>query len=293
MPAACGAIPIPLVVPYRRLLVFTQQVAAVSYTHLTLPTITVTGPPTVSSISGAASSVCVGRSVTYTNSTTGGVWSFTDTTLAAVTSVASPSVTITGRAAGPDTLKYTVTGTCGLTTTVRRAITVNTVPAIGTGTTASVLIGGTITLTNSVSGGTWSTVTLAIASVSSISGVVRGRAAGLDTIKYAITNTCGTSTAIYLVTVTASKPGETTPVAAGNDISVYPNPSTGLVNVELSAAIEAGAAVTVTNTAGVVVYSAPVSNQRTPVDMSNYAAGMYYITLHNGENTYQVKLLKQ
>ncbi|NDC41722.1 MAG: T9SS C-terminal target domain-containing protein, partial [Chitinophagia bacterium] len=244
--------------------------------------ITVTSPPTVSSISGTLSTICNGRSYIYTNSTRGGVWAFSNPTVATIAAVASPSVTVRAMAVGTDTLSYTVTstGTCGLTTTVRRAITVNTVPTIGAGTTASVLIGGTITLTNSVSGGTWSTVTPAIASVVATTGVVRGRAAGLDTIKYSLTNTCGTSTAIYLVTVTASKPGETTTVAAGNDISVYPNPSTGLVNVELSAAIEAGATVNVTNTAGVVVYSAPVSNQRTPVDMSNYAAGMYYITLH-------------
>ncbi|NDC41072.1 MAG: hypothetical protein EBZ77_05905, partial [Chitinophagia bacterium] len=148
-------------------------------------TLTVTAPPSAGSISGAVSSVCPGRSATWTNSVTGGVWSFSNATVATIASVSSPSVTLTGLTSGVDTLSYTVTGTCGLTSTVRRVLTVNSVPAIGAGSTATVLIGGTITLTNSVSGGTWSTVTPSIASVAATTGVVRGRAAGLDTIKYA------------------------------------------------------------------------------------------------------------
>ncbi|NDC42424.1 MAG: T9SS C-terminal target domain-containing protein, partial [Chitinophagia bacterium] len=253
--------------------------------------ISVTLPPSPGSISGTLSTVCNGRSFTYTNSVRGGVWAFSNPTVATIAAVSSPSVTITGMAVGADTLMYTVTGACGLTSTVTRVININTVPAIGGGTTTTVAVGGSITLTNSVSGGTWSTIYPTIASVST-AGVVRGRAAGMDTIKYKLTNTCGTSTAIYLVSVTASKGAldEMSSTAAAA-VKVYPNPSaTGLVTLEMS---DAGMAhdVMVIDTRGRLVMQRSESNHKFTIDLSEQPAGMYIIKLKTGDEIQEVRLV--
>ncbi len=61
---------------------------------------------------------------------------------------------------------------------------------------------GTITLTDTTTGGTWGSSNTNLATVSS--GEVSGLAAGLDTITYSVTNGCGTTTVSYPVTVNAA-----------------------------------------------------------------------------------------
>ena len=68
---------------------------------------------------------------------------------------------------------------------------------------------GTITLSNAVTGGTWSSVTPSIATVGSSSGIVSGIATGYDTIKYTATNTCGTAQVykvIHVDTIVTAQP---------------------------------------------------------------------------------------
>ncbi|NDC41845.1 MAG: hypothetical protein EBZ77_09890, partial [Chitinophagia bacterium] len=68
---------------------------------------------------------------------------------------------------------------------------------------ATVAVGSTITLTDSTTGGTWTSVTPSRATIST-TGVVTGLATGTDTIKYAVTGTCGTTTVYKVITVTAA-----------------------------------------------------------------------------------------
>ena len=60
-----------------------------------------------------------------------------------------------------------------------------------------------ITLTDSSNGGTWSTSSAAIATVNNV-GHVTGVAAGLDTIRYTITNYCGTDSKFLAIIVKAA-----------------------------------------------------------------------------------------
>lgn len=70
-------------------------------------------------------------------------------------------------------------------------------------------------------------------------------------------------------------------------VSVFPNPSNGVVNVELNATTSA--AVTVVDVLGQVIYSANtnfVAGQRQMIDLSNNAKGMYILSIEGeGVNT--------
>ena len=161
--------------------------------------VTVTPLPNAGSISGS-SSVCAGSTVTLSTTGSGGSW-VSGNSFAAV---GSSTGIVTGTSAGVALISYTVSGTCGSSTA-----TVNvTVNPSGSGISAgtisgpsSVCIGSVITLTDATSGGVWS-ASNARATVS-VSGVVTGSSAGVDTILYTVTTTCGSSAAVQVVTINA------------------------------------------------------------------------------------------
>ena len=153
--------------------------------------------PVVSPISGTTV-VCPGAAATVTlsDATTGGTWSSLHTTIA---TVGSTTGVVTGVAAGADTIRYTVTNMCG-TTYVSDTIRVNPAPvASAISGLASVCPGDSVTLTETAVGGTWSASNTNV--TINAHGVVTGETAGLDTISYSVTNSCGTATATYVITV--------------------------------------------------------------------------------------------
>ncbi len=176
----------------------TAGTATMTYTLPTgcYRTLGITVYPLPSVITGP-SVVCVGATITLSDSLSGGLWS---TASAGIASVSATSGVVTGVAAGTVTITYRISvSSCYATTT----ITVNPLPVAGTiGGPTSVCVSDTITLTETVTGGTWSSTSTSIASVSS-TGDVYGISAGTDTIKYSVTNSCGTAVATYLVTVIA------------------------------------------------------------------------------------------
>jgi hypothetical protein len=79
-----------------------------------------------------------------------------------------------------------------------------TLPATGTiSGVDSVNAGSSVTLTDSVSGGVWSSSNTACATVGSATGLVSGLAVGTASISYTTTNSCGSSSATHTVTVNA------------------------------------------------------------------------------------------
>ncbi len=169
----------------------------ISYTLATgcYKTTTVTVNPLPATI-GGPTVVCVAASITLTNSSTGGTWTTSSATTA---SVAGSTGVVTGVSAGTVTITYTLPTTCYITTTV----TVNPLPVAGTiGGLTTVCVGNTINMTETVTGGTWSSTNTSIATISA-TGVVTGVAAGTDTVKYSVTNSCGTAVATYVITVIA------------------------------------------------------------------------------------------
>ena len=158
--------------------------------------ITITAPPAPGAITGPGGSVCPGATVSLADGTTGGVWSSTNTAVATV----SAAGIVTGVSGGTDSIVYTVTNSCGLSGSATRVVVVSTSTSGTISGPTSLCAGSSITLTDGVSGGTWSSSNLSIATISS-AGVVRAIAAGTTTITYAITNSCGTLRSMYTVTV--------------------------------------------------------------------------------------------
>ncbi len=192
-------------------------------------TITINPLPNASTITGTLTTMCVGASTTLTDTASGGRWS-TVNSHATVTA----SGVVTGVSAGVDTILYSVTNSCA-TATAFYTITINPLPNAGTITgPASVCVGGSTTFTTTGSGGSWS-ISNASATVTS-GGVVTGASAGIDTIYYTATNSCGTAVATKIVTISplpnaGSISGSVTVLCAGATTTLTESVSGGTWSV--------------------------------------------------------------
>ncbi len=152
--------------------------------------------PDAGSITGI-SSVCIGSNISLSDAATGGSWTATNTS-ADITSAG----VVYGLANGTDTLKYSVTNSCGMATATK-TVAVNPLPDAGIiSGSSTVCVGNEITLSNTVAGGTWSSSDAVIATIGS-TGIITGLAAGTDTAIYTFTNTCGIAIASKVITVSA------------------------------------------------------------------------------------------
>jgi hypothetical protein len=161
--------------------------AAVSDTVNTVPVATpVTGTPYV----------CLGGTTTLACASFGGVWSSSNTAVATISSTG----VVSGVSTGSATIYYTVANSCG-TMIDSVLVAVQVAPVAGTISGPSgVCQGAAITLTDAAPGGVWS-VTNTRATVAA--GVVTGVTAGIDTVKYTVTNACGSAVASKAVAVSA------------------------------------------------------------------------------------------
>jgi len=123
-------------------------------------------------------SVCVGSTTALTDATGGGTWSSN----APFTASVGTTGIVTGNAAGTASITYAVSGCIEI-----QVVTVNALPS-GIGGASSVCTGASITLSDFVSGGTWSSSNGNV-SVGSATGVITGVTAGTSTITYMITAT--------------------------------------------------------------------------------------------------------
>jgi len=140
-------------------------------------------------------------SVTLGNTTSGGTWTSSNTSLATIGSITG---VVTGVAAGSPTITYTMPGGCFSVYTV----TVNAVAAI-TGA-PNMCIGGTTSLSDATSGGVWSSSNTSVATIGT-SGVVNGIALGSSVISYAVAS-MGCSA---VLTVNVTNPPTTYAVTGG------------------------------------------------------------------------------
>lgn len=166
-----------------------------------IATISVNPAPNAGSISGTAT-VCPAATtnLTITGGDAGGVWSSVTTSIATI----NPSTGIvTGVAPGTTLISYTAANSCG-TASATRVVTVNAPPTGGTITGSTpVCPAGSITLSNSTAtpGGAWTSVTPAVATINSSTGLATGVTTGTTLISYTVTNACGTASATTVVTV--------------------------------------------------------------------------------------------
>jgi Glycine rich protein/Secretion system C-terminal sorting domain len=107
---------------------------------------------------------------------------------------------------GLDSFKVQVSDGLGGIATTTVIVTINPLPYAApiTGPT-TVCQAANILLLDAAPGGTWSSM-FGYASVAPTTGLVTGITAGVETITYTVSNSCGTATATYLVTVNALAP---------------------------------------------------------------------------------------
>ena len=146
---------------------------------ITSTVVTVNSLP--SSITGTTN-VCVGLVTMLSDATAGGIWSNNSTSIATIN---PSSGNVTGVSAGTTTVTYTIGTGC----TVYTIVTVNPLPAIIYGT-SSVCKGLTTIVSDSTSGGIWSSSNSLIASIGSVSGTASGIMAGTAIVTYKLTTGC-------------------------------------------------------------------------------------------------------
>jgi trimeric autotransporter adhesin len=133
--------------------------------------------------------LCSGNTTALTNATSGGTWSSSTPAIATI----GTSGIVSGVSAGTSTISYTLSTGCRAT----RIVTVNTTPAVITGT-GILCAGNTTSLSSATPGGVWSSANTSIATINSGTGLVTGVSGGTSTISYTI----GACFRISVVTVT-------------------------------------------------------------------------------------------
>ena len=158
--------------------------------------VAVNDPIVVSPITGPAT-VCVGFTIPLTDSVTGGVWTCAPPSIATIDSTTG---VVTAVAAGAATIDYTYSGTCGISeATTDIVVTAGTASGLIMGS-GIVYLGTPITLSNTVSGGVWSSDNTAIATIDT-SGTVTGVSTGTATISYTVTGCTGPASTTFPITV--------------------------------------------------------------------------------------------
>jgi hypothetical protein len=78
-----------------------------------------------------------------------------------------------------------------------------------------------------------------------------------------------------------------------NEVSIYPNPSTGVYNIKVGSVSGNGAEINVLTLTGQRVFSTNSANTVTKIDLSNLAAGMYMVQIKTEEGVAVKKITKE
>ena len=264
-------------------------ITVISYTRtgvcstpdVAIRTVAVVVPPSV--VSGIGS-LCAPTTITLTDSVDGGTWSSSSP---AIGSINATTGVVTGISAGIVTFSYNLTNACGVYHMLK-TVTVNAAPAMPVVSgAADVCIGSSITLTSSSSGGTWSTVT-GNAGVAG-TGVVTGVSAGIDTVKYTFTNSCGSTSAVHLVTVHGVSYCDSISAVCNigtTGINIYPNPAHNTITIDFSSGSTERATLSLTNIAGEKVREWNISGSRVFLGLNDLPEGVYILYVQKGREQY-------
>ena len=212
------------------------------------------------------------------------------------TVVGSYTATSTGSTITPGIMTYTAasgyTGTDLFavqvsdgfaTTTTTISVTVDATPYAGViSGVDSICPGSSVLLSETVSGGIWSTGSYTLSDVSS-SGMATGLIPGKDTIIYTVIDACGIVSAIFPFTIRSYEEchtGVNTISAATTlGISVYPNPATNILTITAPSGIEN---IEIINIIGQLITTsgATLSNQST-INISSLMPGIYFIKVND------------
>jgi len=253
--------------------------------------ITVNPLPVAGMITGG-SSVCAGTTLTLTDTTATGTWAATNSNATVAAGV------VTAVTAGTDSVMYSVSNSCGTAMTAV-GITINPQPVAGmiTAVSDSLCPGAMDTLTDTVSGGVWSTSNTSIATITT-TGIVGGVIPGVDTISYTVTNVCGTATATFVAAVRDSfnvcfnavtGPGS----VKAYQINIFPNPTNSSFTIDLPAN-SYNMSVTFVDIYGknvVIRETSRNGNGQRSYSVDGIADGTYFIKAVSGTSYYYGKVI--
>ena len=197
---------------------------------------------TVNALPGAINgnlTICAGSTTQLTDATPGGTWSTSDPTVGGVSGTGLVTGAPTVLVSSSCVITYTMPTGCIMTATVN----VNPIPTPILGN-LSVCVGGNTTLTDASGPGTWSSATVAVATIGSLTGTATGVSGGVsgltDVITYKLNGTGCATTAVLTVyptpasitgtlTVCQNATTQLTDATAGGTWSSS-NPGNGSVN---------------------------------------------------------------
>jgi hypothetical protein len=245
----------------------------------TTQAVTVNALPIVTA-SSSASSVCAGSNVTLNG---GGAATYTWNNGATNGVAFAPASTNT----------YTVTGTDanGCSGTASTTVTVNALPTVSVSAPTTTLCTGTpVTLTGTPAGGVYS---VAFGNPASLTGnIFNAPSTGSYNIAYTYTDANGCSDSAS-VSFNVNCVLGINALNNGNIImTVNPNPTNGLVNVEILNAKIDKVTLKVLSLSGQLLDTIEYNGKRT-IDLSKYASGMYYLNVSNEQFNKTIKLVKE
>lgn len=156
----------------------------------------------------------------------------------------------------------------------------------------SVCPGHSITLSDTVSGGTWSSTAPGVATVSS-AGVVSGVSPGFVTISYSVTNVCGTAVATKALTVPSTVPciaGVGSHGASSPTIKVIQGPDSGRFTVSLTGSVVFPVKISVVDVAGRLVFEGESRQSNTLSFQLEGPEGIYILRVQQGPKQYIEKI---
>lgn len=190
---------------------------------------------------------------------------------------------------GTDTFRITVTDCSNGADTMTIFIYVYDT-AIGAGTITgvdTVCVGHSMTLTDTVAGGTWNTTN---ANATVTAGLVTGVTPGTVTIRYIVSNTCLSDTATHVVAVKAC-PNEVINYTAGNALSLWPNPNDGSFSVTVSSGSDEEVRIAITNIVGERVKELRASTNKSTQVKLDAAPGIYFVTARTSSGVWSGKVV--
>ena len=163
-----------------------------------------------------ANNVCVGSSITLTDTTTGGTWLSSNVAMA---TIGNTTGIVNGVLAGSAIITYKLGNGCQTAS----LITVNPLPAAITGT-LNTCLGLTTSLTDVTPGGNWSTASVNM-SVVGTTGVVTGLSAGTGMVTYVVSTGCFKTAVVTVNSLPAPITGASSVCA--NSSTTLSNATTG------------------------------------------------------------------
>ena len=155
-----------------------------------------------------------------------------------------------------------------------------------------VCIGSSISLTDYITGGIWSSTNNTLATVSA-TGVVLGIAAGVDTIRYSVPNICNAGTVMHVVTVLT--PEECAKLAVNNIaannsyLSISPNPNNGSFTLNYAGKTDIKIVVTDMTGRKIADYDM-MPNKQMDIHL-DVAPGIYFLSAFDGVSVHTVKMV--